>query len=123
MGFVYVPNGIIMDKWTPATEGAGFRDDSDSGAAGSISGSLLVLSGLDQKHANALPGEGGAFHTRASAAYLTGVHPKPTEGADIRAGISVDQIAAKELGKQTQLASLEVALDPTEGWGRMRSRL
>ena len=73
---------------------------------------LLVLSQLDQKAAIPVPGEGGGVHTRPSGAYLTGVHPKPSNGADIQAGISVDQVAAKEIGKHTQLASLELALEP-----------
>ena len=117
MGFVYVPNGITMDKWTPATEGAGFQMSPILESLAPFQDRLLVLTGLDQDQATALPGEGGAFHTRTTVAWLTGVHPKPTKGADIRAGVSVDQIAAKELGKQTQLASLEVALDPGESGG------
>jgi hypothetical protein len=63
------------------------------------------------------PGEGGAFHTRTTSAYLTGVHPKLTKGADIHLGVSVDQLAAQELGKQTQLASLEIALDGSDPAG------
>src|SRR5438094_9241441 len=49
---------------------------------------------------------------RATATFLTGVHPRKTGGADFRLGISADQIAAKELGKYTQLASLELGLEP-----------
>ena len=76
---------------------------------------LLVLSGLSHKTALKVPGEKGAGdHSRAGATYLTGVHPKQTEGLDLQAGISVDQIAAKELRQHTQLASLELAVDPTE---------
>ena len=117
MGFVYVPNGIMMDKWTPSTDGANFELTPILQPLAPFRDQMLVLSGLDQKNANALPGEAGAFHTRAMAVYLTGVHPKQTEGPDIAAGISVDQIAAKELGKQTQLASLELCLDPVEAAG------
>ena len=117
MGFVYVPNGIMMDQWTPATEGEGFAMTPILEPLAPFREHFLVLSGLDQKNAVGLPGEGGAFHSRTTAAFLTGVHPKPTEGADIHAGISVDQIAAKELGKRTQLASLEMSLDPIEASG------
>ena len=112
MGFVYVPNGIIMGKWTPATEGAGFEMTPILEALTPFRDGILVLSGLDSKPSTTLPGEPGAQHSCASAAFLTGVHPKVTEGVDIRAGISVDQIAANELGKKTQIASLELALDP-----------
>ncbi len=111
MGFFYVPNGINMSKWTPVNEGPGFELSPTLQTLAPFRNQLLVLSGLDANQANALPGEGGAFHTRTTSAYLTGVHPKLTKGADIQLGISVDQIAAKELGKQTQLASIELALD------------
>jgi hypothetical protein len=114
LSFVYVPNGIIMDKWTPATEGAGFAMTPVLEQVAPFRDQMLVLSGLDCKHANPQPGEGGGDHERGSGAFLTGSHPKKTGGADIRAGISVDQIAAMELGKQTELASLELTLDFAE---------
>ena len=117
IGFVMVPNGIIMEKWTPATEGAGFEMTPILEPLAPFRDRLLVLTGLDSKQANAWPGEGGAYHTRASAAYLTGVHPKASDGRDMGAGISVDQIAAQELGKHAQLASLELALDPKQASG------
>src|SRR6266851_5779342 len=101
MGFVYVPLGIILNKWTPATEGANFDMTSTLAPLAPFKDKLLVLSGLDQKRANPEPGEGGAFHTRATAAWLTGVHPKQTMGVDIRGAISVDQILARSMGKQT----------------------
>ena len=116
-GFVYVPNGINMSKWTPATEGAGFEMTPILEPLASFRDRLLVLTGLDQNQATALPGEGGAFHTRTTVAWLTGVHPKATKGVDILAGVSVDQLAAKELGKETQLASLEMALDASASAG------
>jgi hypothetical protein len=114
LSFVYIPNGIIMDKWTPATEGAGFQMTPILEPIASYRDQLLVLSGLDCKNANPQPGEGGGDHERGSGAFLTGVHPKKTGGADIQAGTSIDQIAAKELGNQTELASLELTLDFAE---------
>ncbi len=114
LGFLYVPNGIIMDQWTPATEGAGFEITPTLAPLASFRDQLLVLSGLAHNTGKALEGEGGGEHARASAVFLTGTHPKKTEGADLRAGISVDQIAAKELGKATQLASLELAVDSND---------
>jgi hypothetical protein len=117
LGVVYVPNGIMPDRWAPAVEGANFALTPILEPLASFRDQILVLSGLDQKNANARPGEGGAFHSRACATFLTGVHPKPTEGNDMAAGISVDQIAARALGKQTQLSSLEMALDPPETAG------
>jgi len=110
LGFVYVPCGIIMDRWTPATEGASFEFPRIMKALEPHRDRILVLSGLAQINGNPL-GDGPGDHARAGATFLTGVHPKKTEGADIHAGISTDQIAARFLGKQTQLASLEVGLE------------
>ena len=71
---------------------------------------VVVLSGLAQVTGRAL-GDGPGDHARATATWLTGVHPYKTGGADFKLGISADQIAAQEFGKQTQLASLELALE------------
>ena len=68
------------------------------------------MSGLAQVTGRAL-GDGPGDHARATATWLTGVHPYKTGGADFKLGISADQIAAQEFGKQTQLASLELALE------------
>src|SRR5205823_7408713 len=82
---------------------------------------MLVLSGLDQGQSKALPFEVGGDHPRACTAWLTGAHAKITSGADLRAGISVDQIAAREFGKYTQLASLEIGLESAEIVGACES--
>jgi len=110
LGFVYVPNGIIMDRWTPVGEGAGFKFAPTMQALEPFRDRMLVLSGLAQANGRAL-GDGPGDHARAGATWLTGVHPKKTGGADIHAGVSVDQIAARELGKTTQLGSLEIGLE------------
>lgn len=114
LSFIYVPNGIIMNKWTPATVGAGFEMTPIMSPLAPYREKLLALTGLTANGARALEGEGAGEHARASAAFMTGVHPKKTEGLDLQSGISVDQIAARELGKATQLASLEVAIDSTD---------
>ncbi|HXA51995.1 MAG TPA: DUF1552 domain-containing protein [Candidatus Acidoferrum sp.] len=117
LGFVYVPNGIIPSAWTPAAEGAGFEFARSMKALEPFRERLTVLSGLAQVNGRAL-GDGPGDHARAGATWLTGVHPKKTEGAGITAGISADQIAAREFGKSTQLASLEIGLDtPTLAGG------
>ncbi|MCU1325388.1 MAG: hypothetical protein JWN34_758, partial [Bryobacterales bacterium] len=110
MGFVYVPNGIIMKDWLPKTDGPGFEMLRTMKPLEPFRDKLVVLSNLNHSNAKAL-GDGGGDHARAGAAWLTGVHPKKTEGADIHAGISADQIAARELGKQTQFGSLELGID------------
>ena len=112
LSIVYVPNGIVMDRWTPAAEGTDFELTPTLAALKPFRDQLLVISGLVHQTAFPLPGEGAGDHARAAACFLTGVHPKKTEGADIQAGISMDQIAAREVGRQTQLASLELGCDP-----------
>src|ERR1700739_4258587 len=121
LGFIEVPNGIMMDKWTPATEGADFALTPILEPLAPFRDRLLVLSGVDQGQSKGLPVEVGGDHPRACTAWLTGTHCKMTPGADLRAGISVDQIAARELGKYTQLASLEAGLESAEVGGACES--
>jgi hypothetical protein len=75
---------------------------------------MVVLSGLDNAEADGHPGDGGGDHSRAQAAFLTGVHAKKTEGADILNGVSMDQIAARQFANETELASLELGLEMNE---------
>ena len=110
LSVVYVPMGMNMAKWTPPAEGpltlsptleplATFRDR------------LVVVGGLASQEAT---GNDNGPHPRAQTAWLTGARAKRTEGVDLHAGISMDQIAAQEFGKQTQLASLELALEAVD---------
>ena len=107
---VFVPNGRIMQKWTPAAEGAGFAMSPTLEPLTPFKDQLLVLSGLNIKAADPVGNEPGGVHARPAAAFLTGIHPKP--GGAV--GISLDQVAAREFGKETQLASLELGLDSPE---------
>ena len=107
-GAVYVPNGMAMEYWTPATEGAAFTLTPILEPLAPFRDSLLVISGLD--------GPPGANHAGASTRFLTGAVGEDTE-AGFNVGISIDQIAAREFGKETQLASLELALDGRENLG------
>lgn len=110
LGFVYVPNGVIMERWTPAAEGAGFEFTPILEPLTTFSDQILVISGLAQANGRAL-GDGPGDHGRAGATFLTGVHPRKTEGANLRAGVSADQVAARTLGKSTRLGSLEIGLE------------
>jgi len=110
LGFVYVPNGIIPKAWLPKTTGTGFEMLSTMKPLEAHRDQIVVMSNLMQNGGRALS-DGAGDHARAGASWLTGVHPKKTEGADIRAGISADQVAAQELGKQTQFGSLEIGLE------------
>jgi hypothetical protein len=111
LSIVYVPNGRIMEQWTPKTAGTAFELPRLLRPFAPFRDQLLVLSGICLNVAKAAPGEEVGVHERPCGAYLTGVHPKWTDGADILNGISLDQLIAKEFGKQTQLASLEISLD------------
>src|SRR3984885_4566677 len=115
MAFFQVPNGImnLKNEFSPKAVGdleitpilqplADFKDR------------MLVFSGLDSQQAAGLGFEIAGDHPRACTAWLTGTHAKMTAGADLHAGVSVDQIAARQFGKDTQLASLEVALESSE---------
>lgn len=117
LGIVYVPNGIYMPNWTPTGDGRGFALPTSMQPLDPFRDQMLVLTGLSNKMGDAWPGEGAGDHARAAGAYLTGVHPKKTEGADLRAGLSMDQIAARVLGAQTQLSSLELSLESRENVG------
>ena len=115
LSIVYSPNGMNMAKWTPAAEGAAFELSPTLEPLAPFRDRLLVLTGLNNNAGDALPGEGeNAPHERAGAVFLTGVHPK-REG---HVGISVDQIVAKELGKHTQVASLELGLHSNDVVGQ-----
>jgi hypothetical protein len=108
--FIYTANGIIMKDWTPAAEGAGFEFTPTLKPLEPFRDRVLVLSGLEHHNGEAL-GDGAGDHARAGATWLSGVHPKKTEGADIHNAITVDQILAKEIGSRTQLPSLELGLE------------
>ena len=110
LGFVYHPVGMILDRWIPAAEGTGFEFTPTMKALEPFRDHLTVFTGLAQVNGRAL-GDGAGDHAREGATWLTGVHPKKTEGVGIHAGISADQIAAREFGKVTQLSSLELGLE------------
>ena len=108
-GVIYVPNGMMMDRWTPAAEGPGFELKTIMEPLAPYRGRFSVLSGLSSKPPAAIPG--GGNHARASTRFLTDVPPKLTQNTELQAGISVDQIAARAIGRDTQLTSLELSLD------------
>jgi hypothetical protein len=112
LGFVYVPNGIIMNKWTPKTEGADFEFMPTMKPLEAFRDRLLVFSGLAQVQGRAL-GDGAGDHARAGATWLTGAHPKKSE-IILRAGISADQVAAQALRQHTQFGSLEFGIESNQ---------
>ncbi len=114
LGFVYVPHGAVMSEWTPAKEGEGLELSTVLKPLEPVRDRVVVVSGLAHHQADSL-GDGGADHARSCPTFLTGVHPKRTEGEDVRAGVTIDQIAAQKIGQDTQFPSLEVATEDMTG--------
>jgi hypothetical protein len=110
LGVVYVPNGMVMKGWTPPAEGALAELPPILQPLEPFRNNLVVLSGLSSTPPPNASNAAGV-HARASTRFLTGVPPKRSDTSQVEAGISMDQIAARELGQQTQLASLELAIE------------
>jgi hypothetical protein len=110
MAFLYVPNGVNMRHWTPAAEGRLADLPAIMEPLSRVKDDMLVITGLTADKARP-HGDGGGDHARAMSAFLTGAQPRKTDGTDIRAGVSVDQLAASRVGERTRLASLEIGAD------------
>lgn len=110
VAFVYVPNGIDMRYWKPQAEGTLVDLPRILKPVEPYRENVLLFSGLTHNGGRAL-GDGPGDHARAAASFLTGVHPRKTAGADIQAGISVDQVAAQKIGGETRFPSLELGCE------------
>ena len=110
LGFVYVPHGAIMDKWTPATEGAGFEFTPILKPLEPFRDRLNVVSGLGHRAADTT-----AVHSLSPTTWLSGVRPKATQGVDAFAGVTADQVAAQQIGQDTVLPSMELATEDHSG--------
>ena len=108
LGFVYVPNGVIMDQWTPSSGAAGLELPTILKPLEPFKSSLVVVSNLVRAEVN-------SNHAVSSACWLTGIPPKRTDGPDFRAGTSIDQVVAAHIGRDTILPSLEVATEDFTG--------
>jgi len=108
-GVVYHPNGVIYDKWLPKGVNTEFELSPVLAPLEPFRDKLVVVTGLYSDQAEAL-GDGGGDHSRASGTYLTGVHVKRSDTV-VENGISMDQIAAKEFERETQLSSLQLTVD------------
>lgn len=116
LGFVYIPNGEHPGLWTPPGSGPDLELSPILSPLAAFRHQTIVPTGLAHRQAEAM-GDGNGAHTRAMATFLNGAHPKRTEGADIRAGMTVDQVAAAHLGQETPLPSMELALENNHGVG------
>jgi hypothetical protein len=108
---IYTPNGMMMENWTPKTAGEGYELSPILKPLEPYRDKFTVFSNLGHVQAEAL-GDGAGDHGRCCGGYLTATHVKKTEGADITAGVSMDQVVAKRFGEQTQIPSIEVGLEP-----------
>ena len=116
IAFIYMPNGVAMNfsgvnYWTPEGEGTDFEISPILTPIEEYRDRLSVISGLAHHQADAHDDGANGDHTRSVASWLTGVHCKRTEGADVENGISADQLAAQVIGRDTPLPSLELAID------------
>ena len=120
MAFLFVPNGVHLPNWTPQRLGYGFDLTPTLEPLAPVQSDLLVISGLthDKGRAN---GDGAGDHARSASVFLTGAQPRKTNGANIRSGVSVDQVAARAAGDQTRFASLELGCEPGRSSGNCDS--
>jgi hypothetical protein len=120
MAFVYFPNGAIQSAWWPQGEGKDFALSRTLQPLEEVKHRLQVFGGLDHVHATPGP-DGAGDHARASGTFLTGVRVKKTAGSDIHAGISIDQVAANQIGHLTRFPSLELTCDAVRKSGNCDS--
>lgn len=109
LGVFYVPNGMSMPYWSPRQEGALAELPPTLASLSELKDRVLMCGGLDDEAANLVTG--GGDHARSAGTFLTCVPFKLTTGADVYASVSMDQIAAKELAQETQLASIELGIE------------
>jgi hypothetical protein len=110
MAFVFIPNGVIVPAWRPEGEGHEWKLSKTLEPLAGLKDQINVFSGLAQDNGRA-KGDGPGDHARSAASFLTGAHPVKTSGADIRVGMSVDQVAAEQVGQFTRLPSLELGME------------
>ena len=120
MAFLYIPNGVNVDRWMPTGSGSDFTFGPSLQALTPFRSDLQFIRGLAQQNGFAGP-DGAGDHARAVATILTGARPRKTAGADIKAGVSVDQVAASTIGKATRFPSLELSCDASRKSGNCDS--
>jgi hypothetical protein len=105
---IYVPHGATMDKWTPATEGAGFEFTETLKPLEKFRDRLNVVSNLAHPLAGGVGSDAGADHARSAPVFLSGASPQK---GGVHAGRTLDQVLAGHIGQDTPLPSLEVSLE------------
>ena len=109
MGVFYVPNGMSMGYWFPKAEGPLTEMPATLQSLSALKDRVLLMGGLADKPADLV--KLGGDHARSAGTFLTATPYKPTTGADVFAAVSMDQIAARQIGKDTQLTSLELGVE------------
>jgi hypothetical protein len=110
LGFVYVPHGMVMTRFTPDTAGKGFVFKDIAKSLEPYRDRLSIVSRLHHRAADST-----AVHSLSPTTWLSGVRPKPTQGVDAYAGVTADQIAASVIGQDTLLPSMELATEDHSG--------
>ncbi|TWT37562.1 hypothetical protein KOR34_25150 [Posidoniimonas corsicana] len=118
--WVFAPNGVAREFWTPEGEGRDFTFNKTTAALEKVREDVLVVSNLAHHYARA-NGDGPGDHARCAATYLTAAQAKKTGGADIYLGQSIDQAVARHIGHETRMPSLELGLEPNQKNGRCDS--
>jgi hypothetical protein len=116
--FIHVPHGASPGYWTPEGVGKAFELSPILKPIESFKDQLIVISNTDHAMAGSLtPEESAGDHSRTAAVYLSGAHPKRTEGHDIRAGVTIDQVLAQHIGQHNPLPSLELCIEDVGSLG------
>ena len=106
LGFVYFPHGALQDQWTPTTTGRDFEFPFILKPLEPVREHVTVISGLRNKG-----GESSSPHGIIEETWLSCVNPRLRNGKT-GVGVTADQIAARHLGKDTSLPSLELCAEP-----------
>lgn len=114
LGIIYIPHGAVLPEWIPKTDGPDYEMSPTLKTLEAFRDDVIVITNLENTPALVRAGEPLGGHANIMGAWLSGVHAKPTEGADVLAGITMDQLAARHFEKDTQLASLELGIEPTD---------
>jgi hypothetical protein len=112
LGFVFMPMGCDLARWTPPGDASLDVLSPILRSLAPVRSKVTVISNLELR--NAYPGT----HATSNAAFLSAAKAKQTESADYSLGTTVDQIAAREIGKETRIPSLELAMDLLETTGQ-----
>ncbi|MCP5119312.1 MAG: DUF1552 domain-containing protein, partial [bacterium] len=110
MAFIFFPNGAIMPNWKPQGDETDWKLSQTLEPLEPHKEQVTVFTGLTQHHGRA-NGDGAGDHARCAGSFLTGAQPLKTAGANIKVGVSVDQAAAKAIGRNTKLPSVELGIE------------